>query len=296
VSASAAAAIFCANALALVPLLDDRPPRGRMITERSYGDVTALRLASRRSRLAGYAVYAYLARGVLIDSGFPRAAAHIVARARSAGVWGAVVTHHHEDHSGGAPALAQAGIPLIMSPATERLIRVPAPIGFYRRFTWGNVVPLDEAPASAALPDGMALVSCPGHSPDHHALWDSSTRTLFGGDLYVGMRVKVARLDERPRAHVQSLRLLAALVPERLFDGHRGLVRDAAASLIRKADWMDETIGRIDAATDTGASESRIVRDVLGGESRLGFISAGDWSSRNYVRVVCASRGDRSTR
>jgi hypothetical protein len=69
-----------------------------------------------------------------------------------------------------------------------------------------------------------------------------------------------------------------------MFDAHRGPVPDPAASLIAKADWLDETIAHIDRRMDEGASDSAILDDVLGGESLAGWFSLGDYSRMNFVR------------
>src|SRR5207302_9709468 len=45
----------------------------RMIELQRFGDVERVRLASLGSRIAGLDVSAYLVRGILVDSGFPRA-------------------------------------------------------------------------------------------------------------------------------------------------------------------------------------------------------------------------------
>lgn len=254
-----------------------------------HGDVVRVRLWSRVSAAAGYDVSVYLTRGLLIDTGFPHVAPEI---ARLLGEWaprGALVTHWHEDHAGNVPMLAARGVPLAMAPATLERLRERPPIRLYRHVTWGQTPPLSSAPAPL-VHDGLELLPTPGHSADHHVVWDRERGTLFGGDLFLGVKVRIAHPGEDPRALVASLRRAAALRPERLFDAHRGLVPDAAAALAAKAEWHAELIGQVDAKIDAGWSDRAIRRALLGGESLPGWLSGGDYARINFVRAVRRTR------
>ena len=68
-----------------------------------------------------------------------------------------------------------------------------------------------------------------------------------------------------------------------MFDAHRGLVENPVAALRAKRDWLTETVGAIERRLSAGESESRILRDVLGGEERTAFVSQG--------RVLAAQPG-----
>lgn len=242
-------------------------------------------MASVVSRSIGYSASAYLVRGVLIDCGFPGVAPGVAAlldRERPSGV---MVTHHHEDHAGNAELVARAGIPLAASQATLAALRSPAPIRLYRRLTWGTPPPL-RTPVVSFEDDDFRLVPAPGHSADHHVVWDASTGTLFGGDLYLGVKVRIAHPGEDPRLLARTLRTIASLWPARLFDAHRGFV-DAPAPLLRsKADWIEETVHAVEARIAAGMSDRAIVRELFGGESLPGYFSGGDYSRTNFVRAV----------
>jgi hypothetical protein len=81
-----------------------------------------------------------------------------------------------------------------------------------------------------------------------------------------------------------------------MFDAHRGLVADPAAALLAKADWMEETIARIDRRAGAGAPVRVIARELLGREDVAWWFSAGDYGRRNLVEAVLASRDDGATR
>jgi glyoxylase-like metal-dependent hydrolase (beta-lactamase superfamily II) len=262
-----------------------------MLRLEAHDDVTRVILSSRASRLVGFGVSAYLVRGVLVDTGFPGAAAELLAWVQSLGarLRGAVLTHKHEDHAGNVEALARRGVPLAMSDATRAAVRVPQRIGFYRRFTWRAMTPLVTTPVPLALAP-LELVPTPGHSSDHHAVWDPGTRTLFGGDLFLGVKVRIAHPGEDPRRLARSLRAAAALEPRRLFDAHRGPVPAPAAALRAKADWLDETLAAVDRLLDAGWSDAAIRQAVLGREELAGWFSRGDYSRLNFVRAARQSR------
>ena len=267
------------------------PNKAFMISLTTQDGITRIHLTHWRSRLVGYSVSAWLVRGVLIDTGFPASrgdVARLIAERRPRAV---VLTHVHEDHAGNAVLAARAGLPVAAAHATLAALREgEAHVGFYRRFTWSRLAPVTE-PLAPLAPDelaaaGLALVHTPGQSPDHHVEWDAERRVMFGGDLFLGVKVRVARPDEDPRLHAHSLRAAAALRPRVLLDAHRGEIADPVGSLLAKADWLDETIARIERRAVEGWSERAIIRDVLGPEPAEYWFSVGDLSKANFVKAI----------
>jgi glyoxylase-like metal-dependent hydrolase (beta-lactamase superfamily II) len=239
----------------------------RMLTLERHDDVTRVRMSSWRGRSVGYDVSAYLVRGVLVDTGFPRAADALGRLLDAQRVGGVMVTHWHEDHAGNAALMAARGLPMAIAPQTVEQLRAPAAraIRFYRRFVWGIAFPV----TSTVVPlqgNALRLVPTPGHTPDHHVVWDDERATLFSGDLFLGVKVRATFPDEDPRQLIASLRAAAALGPRRMFDAHRGLVPGPAAALAAKADWLEETVAQIDARIDEGWDDRAIRAHVLGRE------------------------------
>ena len=256
-----------------------------MIERTQHDDVTALRLSWPRSRLAKYGVHVFVVRGAMIDSGFPGAWREVRDIVQSYAIRGALLTHHHEDHAGNVQALARAGVPLAIDGATRAIIKTRQPIGFYRHFTWRAMQPLSDE----VIPfsdNSLSLVPTPGHCDNHHAVWDDSTGTLFAGDLFLGVKVRVAHVHENPRALVQSLRAMAARSPARMFCAHRGFVANPVAALFAKAEWLQQLIYEVDERIARGEPVALIAREIVGRRTLTDYFSAGDYSALNVVRAI----------
>lgn len=256
-----------------------------MLRTEQYEDVTRLELSTWAGRRLGYTVSAYHVGDLVIDTGFPRVAGPLAAWFAAARPAGAIVTHWHEDHSGGAATLAARDVRLALHPETERRLRAPPRLELYRRITWGSFAPLSVA-VTPLVPNGVELIATPGHSLDHRVVWVRETGTLFAGDLFLGVKVRVAHDDEDFAALIGSLRQCAALGPARMFCAHRGLVPNAISALHAKADWLEEMVSTIATRAADGYSDARIVREVLGGEELTGRVSHGHYSRAAFVRVA----------
>jgi glyoxylase-like metal-dependent hydrolase (beta-lactamase superfamily II) len=247
--------------------------------------IVRLRMRSWAGAVAGYESSAYLLHGVLVDSGLAHAQGGLLAAARALAPRGVVVTHSHEDHAGNAAALAAGGMPIRMHPRCEAVLRDRPPIRAYRRLVWGRPARL-AGPLLDFDPAPLQVIALPGHTTDHQVVWDAERRVLVSGDLYLGVKVRVAHASESPRALVASLRAAAALEPRILLDAHRGVVADAAGRLRAKVAWLQETIGAIEALAASGIGPREIRRRVLGREAAVGWASGGEYSKLAFVLAV----------
>jgi glyoxylase-like metal-dependent hydrolase (beta-lactamase superfamily II) len=250
-----------------------------------YDDVVRLRLSSPGSRAVGLDVSAYVIRGIMVDAGFHRVRAAVSDAVRSLGVRGVIVTHWHEDHAGNVAMLADRGIPIVMRADTESTLRERPDIQLYRRVVWGHP-PALRASVEPFDTQSLIGVHTPGHSADHQIVWDAETRTIFSGDLWLGVRSRILHASEDPYEIVQSLRVARDLKPARMFDAHRGPVDDPVNAISAKIDWLGETIGVIESRIAAGDDDRTIVREVLGGEENAAIVSRGDYSRRNLVKAV----------
>lgn len=260
-----------------------------MIEATSFGDVTRLRFSTWRTLAVGYDVSCYLVRGVMIDTAFRQVARELRAAIEEIRPRGIIVSHWHEDHAGNAPDLARDGVRIWMHPYTEAKLRERQQVKLYRHFTWGrpralegDVTPFDPAP--------LRVIHTPGHSTDHHAIFDDDTSTLFSADLWLGVKARIVGATENPYEIVASLTRAIALRPKRMFDAHRGFVDNAVEALDAKRAWLEATIAEIERRLDLGETEGVILREVLGGEERTAYASQGEYSRRNLVRAIARFR------
>jgi glyoxylase-like metal-dependent hydrolase (beta-lactamase superfamily II) len=256
-----------------------------LVVEDVEPGVTRLHLSSWTGRRLGYEVSAYLLRGVLVDTGFTRLERELLQAVDALAPRGAVITHWHEDHAGNAQALAQRRLPVLMHPACEATLRARPGVRAYRHVVWGQS-PRLVAPLEGFDPSPLEILPFPGHADDHLGVWDAERRILLSGDLFLGVKVRVAHRHERPRRLLDSLRTAAALEPRLLLDAHRGPVPDATAKLRAKIAWLGETIEQIERARARGDDSRTIARRVLGREAGVGYASRGEYSKLAFVRAV----------
>lgn len=260
----------------------------RVTVERVEEQVLRIHCRTWRGAAVGYDASAYLVGDVLVDTGFAHVRDAFLRAIADLPIRGVLVTHQHEDHAGAAAALA-GRLPMHMHPGCEAALRERPAIGYYRRSIWGRadrltspLVPFDAAP--------MQVLELPGHTPDHVALWDPARRILAAGDLFLGVKVRIAHHDEEPAELVRSLRRAAELEPRLLLDAHRGPIANPAALLRAKADWLEATIDLVRGLSARGAGAREITRRVLGREDFVGWVSFGEYAKRALVEAILRQR------
>lgn len=232
-------------------------------------------------------VGAYRVDGLLIDCG-PARAAELLAQVVDDGpVDDLVLTHHHEDHSGNASALAQrTGCRVHVHAAGRALVESPGRIPAYRRAFWG------AAPATAAIALGdevrtehfcFRVIHTPGHAPDHVALYEPDQGWLFVGDLYLTDRPQHACVYDDLGEIIASLRTLLSLRDCTMFCQHTGRHPSHHHRLGRKLDALLGLQHRAVMHRDEGLEVAEIARAMGLRDGLLPWLTQGEISAHHLV-------------
>jgi glyoxylase-like metal-dependent hydrolase (beta-lactamase superfamily II)/8-oxo-dGTP pyrophosphatase MutT (NUDIX family) len=176
-----------------------------------------------------------------------------------------LVTHRHEDHVGGAGALAS------MTGAPVRAFgREPAGGADVQPIGDGEVV---QVPRTGAL----QALHTPGHASDHLCFSFENLASLFSGDNILGEGTSViAPPDGNMGAYLESLRRLRTLELERIYPGH-----------FRPLDGGDEVIDRY--LEHRVAREAAILESMRAGANTLErIVSQAYADTPDYLHEIAA--------
>lgn len=267
-----------------------------MIQVEQHGSVTVIRMARSFLGRPLYWTAAYWLDGLLIDAG-PVCTSHELVRVlEKVPVEQIAITHAHEDHIGGLPALLMR-YPNARVYASRRslpLIENPDLIGMqrYRQLVWGKPRPftgarsLDEVEDVLRTPQfTLRVIETPGHSRDHVSYFEPSFRWLFCGDAFIGGRDVAWAPEFDMFAIVSSLRTMAALRPERLFPGSGNVRRSPFPELLGKINDLVRLANEVQRLEAKGHSVGEIVEMLFGGEPPIRRWTLGHFSAANLVRA-----------
>jgi glyoxylase-like metal-dependent hydrolase (beta-lactamase superfamily II)/8-oxo-dGTP pyrophosphatase MutT (NUDIX family) len=119
-----------------------------------------------------------------------------------------LITHRHQDHVGGAAALAA---------------RTGAPVRAFGEHPAGaaDVVPVRDGEFLDVGTGSLVAVHTPGHASDHLCFHVESAASLFAGDNVLGEGTAViAPPDGNMKAYLESLERMRALGVDRIYPGH----------------------------------------------------------------------------
>ncbi|MFQ6116389.1 MAG: MBL fold metallo-hydrolase [bacterium] len=253
------------------------------------GPVTQFKMARRVFGFDLYYTAAYFVDGLLIDTGFQHVANDFFRRLREKNVQQIVHTHAHEDHVG-ANYLFQKhlGIKAKAHPAAIKLIfQPPKKLRLYREVIWGIPIAAESEPIENEISTEnyiFKVVSLPGHSEDHIGLYEPSEGWLFGGDLFLGVKVKVLRYDEQIYELMDSLQRAIKLPMSKFFCGSSKILDSPRQSLENKLQFFQEVQGKVLEFYQKGWEINKIRDEVLGHESTITYISQGEFSKLNLVQ------------
>jgi ribonuclease/clavin/mitogillin len=259
-----------------------------MLEVTRYGGITRIRMAR---TLAGFDLHdssAFLVGRLLIDTGPPATCRNLIGFLEGRDVERVVITHHHEDHVGGAAALKALGIPVLAPRPAIRMLAEGLRVPLYRRLVFaGRPEPFEAEPLPDSFESGehrFRVIPTPGHAFDHVALFEETRGWLFSGDLYVHERVNMFRRIEDVWLHIESLERLLALEPGLLVCSQSGFFADGREVLARKIRFWKDLAAEARSLRDRGHSQRSITRMLLGREGIRTYMSGGEFSKLQLIR------------
>jgi glyoxylase-like metal-dependent hydrolase (beta-lactamase superfamily II) len=200
-----------------------------------------------------------------------------------------VLTHHHEDHSGNAAALAfEHKVPVYGHPLAVEKMQAQNRIFPYQYYIWGPSAPLKMRELPETVDSNRFVLKpfhTPGHSKDHMVYYEEKNGWLFSGDLYLADRIKYFRSDERMLDQIASLRKISTLDFEALFCAHNPKPKNGKLHILNKLQFLEDLYGKIRTLRESGLSVNQIIGRMGLKESHfVRSICIGNVSMRNMVR------------
>lgn len=235
-------------------------------------------------------VYCYLSDGIIIDTGPSRQARDFAAFVSAQKISQAVLTHHHEDHSGNAAWLKQWGVPVYIHEEGLAVCREPARLPLYRRCFWGGRSRFEAIPLPAHLEGDNGkwqVIETPGHSDDHVVLYNPSSGAIFSGDLFVSPKTRLIMRNESILKIMQSLRQLLEKDFRTLYCAHAGVVENGPEMVRMKLENLENTVGEVLLLHRRGLSVKAINKRIYPKKAHLmTYISGKEWASEHIIRSI----------
>ena len=256
-----------------------------IVEEKRFGDVIAFKLGFGPVGPPLMCVHLFLMADIVVDSGQRHMQRAVLELLSSHSISKILMTHHHEDHSGNAAAIAKAHrAPVFGHQITAEKMERRFPIKPYQRYVWG----LSDATRVEPLPEiiesdhhSLKPIHCPGHSRDHMAYLEPDRGWLFSGDLYLGDRIKFFRSDEIFYDQIVSIKKVLTHDFDALFCAHNPCARGGKSKLHTKLQFLEDLYGQVRQMKGAGLSLAAVVRKR---DSLVKFITVGNVSFANMVR------------
>lgn len=239
-------------------------------------------------------VHAFVVDGLLIDTAQRHMQKAVIGRLTERRIDRILLTHHHEDHSGNAAALAELfQAPVFGHPVTARKLSHPFSIFIYQHLIWGNTATVQISPFPKTIETDnhrFVPIHTPGHSKDHTVFLEPDEGWLFSGDLYLNDTIKYFRADENITDQILSLRKIVKKEFNVLFCAHRPALKNGKQHLSNKLAFLEDFYGEIQAMTARGDTEKEIIKRKKNREVKsVKWMSVGNVCFANMVKAACRS-------
>lgn len=232
-------------------------------------------------------VHCFYIDGVLIDTGARSLASYFQPFFQQLGIERVVMTHYHEDHTGGAAFLQEdLGLPLFMNNLMIDYCKKKADYPLYRQLFWGKRRPFQAEPIGETFHSANATwraIHTPGHAADHLAFLNEETGQLFTGDLYCMERTKVVLREENTQELIDSLKRILTYDFEEVFCSHAGHLNDGRAAVKRKLEYLLNLEGEVVNLYKEGKTPKEIKDMLFPKKYPIILFSLGEWDSIHMI-------------
>jgi glyoxylase-like metal-dependent hydrolase (beta-lactamase superfamily II) len=235
-------------------------------------------------------VHCFAVDGVLIDTGAKSLEKLFQSFFKKVDIEKVVITHSHEDHTGGAAFLQnELKLPVFMSGVSIGVCKKKADYPMYRKLFWGKREPFHANPIGNTFKSRNAtwnVIQTPGHSSDHLVFLNRDTGQLFTGDLFCQERTKVILREENISEIIESLNRVLTFDFGDVFCCHAGYLNEGRRALQRKLEYLLELQDKVKKLYDDGVPPTTITKTLFPKRYPITYFSSGEWNSSHIVHSI----------